>query len=192
MGYHLDLLAVALAAGLAGPLPAADVKLAVEPFDLAEVKLLDGPFKHAQELDQAYLRSLPPDRLLHDFRVNAGLPSKAQPLGGWEAPRCEVRGHFVGHYLSACALICRSTGDPVLRQRADAVVAGLAACQAKFPSGYLSAFPESFLDRVESGKPVWAPWYTLHKIYAGLLDMYVLAGNRQARETVTQSRFDRK
>ena len=57
------------------------------------------------------------------------------------------------------------------RQRADQVVAGLAECQEKIGTGYLSAFPEEFIDRVEAGKHVWAPWYTLHKIYAGLLDM---------------------
>src|SRR5262249_17388209 len=86
-----------------------------EPFPLTAVRLLDGPFKHAMELDRRYLRSLDPDRLLHNFRVNAGLPSSAQPLGGWEAPDCELRGHFVGHYLSACAEMVASTGDATLK-----------------------------------------------------------------------------
>jgi DUF1680 family protein len=182
MSFHLPTLFAALATAM--PLAAAEVRLDVEPFDLADVKLLDGPFRHAQELDRKYLLSLPTDRLLHAFRRNAGLPSAATPLGGWEEPKCDLRGHFVGHYLSACALMVRSTGDQALRAKADAVVAGMAECQARFPSGYLSAFPESLLDRVESGKPVWAPWYTLHKIYAGLLDMHVLTGNRQALKVV--------
>jgi len=175
---------LAILAALAAPLPATAAQIDVEPFDLADVQLLDGPFRRAQELDRRYLLSLPVDRLLHTFRRNAGLPSAAEPLGGWEAPRCDVRGHFVGHYLSACALMVRAIGDQPLRAHADAVVAGLAECQARFPSGYLSAFPESFLDRVETGQPVWAPWYTLHKIYAGLLDMHVLTGNRQALTVV--------
>ncbi len=79
--------------------------LRLQAFPLQEVRLLEGPFKHAMELDQAYLLSLPADRLLHNFRINAGLRSSAQPLGGWEEPKCELRGHFVGHYLSACALM---------------------------------------------------------------------------------------
>lgn len=158
--------------------PAAKFK--AEPFDLSRVRLLDGPFRHASEKDVAYLRSLPPDRLLHNFRVTAGLPSAAEPLGGWEEPDCEVRGHFVGHYLTACAMAYRATGDPVLKANADAVVAGMAECQARFPSGYLSAFPETFFDRLERLEPVWVPWYTLHKVYQGLLDMYVLTGNEQA------------
>jgi hypothetical protein len=158
------------------------IALQAQPFPLTEVRLLDGPFKHAQDLDAQYLLSLDVDRLLYSFRVNAGLPSTAKPYGGWEEPKSEVRGHFVGHYLSACALMYASTGDEQLKQKGEAVVAGLAACQAKFPSGYLSAFPEEFIDRVEKQQPVWAPYYTLHKIFAGLLDMYALCGDQQALE----------
>jgi len=153
-----------------------------EPFSLKQVRLLAGPFKHAMELDHKYLLALDPDRLLHNFRVNAKLPSSAQPLGGWEEPKCELRGHSVGHYLTACAMMYASTGDVKLKERADLMVAELAKCQAKFPSGYLSAFPEEFIDRVEAGRRVWAPWYTLHKIYAGLLDVHVLCDNAQALE----------
>src|SRR4051812_38194369 len=76
------------------------VKMNAVPFDLRQVRLLDGPFKLAQDVDKKYLLSLDPDRLLHVFRLNAGLPSAAEPLGGWEAPKIELRGHFVGHYLS--------------------------------------------------------------------------------------------
>jgi len=159
-------------------------KLAIDPatlpFPLEDVKLLDGPFLRAMEQNRQYLLSLPPDRLLHDFRLTAGLPSSAEPLGGWEEPKCELRGHFAGHYLSACALMYRAAGDDGLKANADQVVAGLAECQAKFPNGYLSAYPENFFDRLEKDGRVWAPWYTLHKIYAGLLDLYVLTGNEQA------------
>lgn len=158
------------------------ITLQAQPFPLSEVRLLDGPFKHAQDLDEQYLLSLDVDRLLHTFRVNAGLPSTARPYGGWEEPKSEVRGHFVGHYLSACALMYASTGDERLKQKGEALVAGLAACQAKFPTGYLSAFPEEFFDRVEKQQPVWAPYYTLHKIFAGLLDMYAQCSDQQALE----------
>ncbi len=156
----------------------------VQPFSLQQVRLLDGPFKHAMELDQKYLLSLDPDRLLHNFRVSAGLPSSAKPLGGWEEPKCELRGHSVGHYLSACAMMYAGTGDVKLKERADLIVAELAKCQGKIGSGYLSAFPEEFIDRVEAGKRVWAPWYTLHKIYAGLLDVHLLCDNREALEVL--------
>ena len=158
------------------------VSLAVHAFPLQDVRLLDGPFKRAMDLDKQFLLSLDVDRLLHNFRINAGLPSTAQPLGGWEEPKCELRGHFVGHYLSACALMYASTGDEGIKQKGDALVAGLAECQAKIGTGYLSAFPEEFFDRLESRTKVWAPYYTLHKIYAGLLDMYEYCGNRQALE----------
>ncbi len=161
---------------------AARVPIKAYPFDLRDVRLLDGPFRHAMELDRRYVLSLDPDRLLHDFRVNAGLPSSAEPLGGWEEPKCEVRGHFTGHYLSACALLFAATGDERLRENGRRVVAGLKECQEKLGSGYLSAYPEEFIDRVEALKPVWAPWYTLHKIFAGLLDMYLHSDDREALE----------
>lgn len=153
----------------------------VSPFPIAQVKLGEGPCKLAMEADQKYLRSLPPDRLLHTFRTNAGLPSSAQPLGGWEAPDCELRGHYAGgHYLSACALMYASTGDEELKSNATHVVAELGKCQAALKSGYLSAFPIDFFDRLRERQRVWAPFYTIHKIMAGLLDMYVYCGNEQA------------
>jgi DUF1680 family protein len=159
------------------------------PFDLEHVRLLDGPFKDAMERDRKYLDELDSDRLLHMFRVTAGLPSTAQPLGGWENPSCEIRGHTLGHYLSACALMVASTGDGKLKEKADAIVAELAKCQQAMPGqgyhpGYLFAFPESFFDRVDNLQPVWVPWYTCHKIMAGLLDMYIYCGNEQALEVL--------
>ena len=161
--------------------------LKVRPFSLTDVKLLDGPFKHAEELNEKYLLSLDPDRLLHAFRLTASLPSSAKPYGGWEAPKGELRGHSIGHYLSGCALAYQSSGNVQLKEQAARVVAGMAECQAKFPSGYLSAYPEEFIDRVVACKPVWAPWYTLHKIYAGLLDQYQLCGNKQALDVLEKA-----
>jgi len=187
------LLIMASAAGgaQAPRLPIADkVAFKAQPFDLQEVHLLDGPFKQAMTLDADYLLSLDPDRLLHNFRVNAGLPSTAQPLGGWEAPDVELRGHSVGHYLSALALMYAASNDARFKARADALVDELAKIQtaqaARFHAGYLSAFPEEFFDRVEARQRVWAPYYTIHKIMAGLLDVYQLCGNVKALDVVTK------
>ena len=90
------------------------------PFPLTAVRLLDGPFKDAMLRDQAYLLELDHDRLLHTFRLTAGLPTTAKPLGGWEAPDVELRGHTAGHYLSAVALMYAATGDARFKQRGDA------------------------------------------------------------------------
>jgi len=156
----------------------------LRPFDLARVRLRPGPFLDAARVNRRFLMDLGPDRLLHTFRLTAGLPSKAAPLGGWESPDNELRGHFTGHYLSACALLSASLGDGEVKARGDLMVAELAKCQQARGSGYLSAFPEEFFDRLRDGKQVWAPWYTLHKIMAGLLDMHTLAGNPQALDIV--------
>ena len=160
-------------------------------FNLADVRLLDGPFRNALIRDQKYLLELDPDRLLHNFRVTAGLPSSTEPLGGWEDPKGELRGHSVGHFLSACALMYASSGDARLKDKAGYIVTELAKAQQAMPSkgfhkGYLSAYPEEFFDRVDKGIRVWAPYYTLHKIMAGLLDMYLHCDNRQALDVVTK------
>ena len=165
--------------------PAMKSPRVAEPFPLTDVRLLDGPFRDAMLGDQKYLLSLDPDRLLHMFRLNVGLPSNARPYGGWESPTTELRGHTLGHYLSAVSLMYASTGDERFKQRADYIVGVLAQCQSNSPAagfheGYLSAFPESFIDRVEQGRQVWAPWYTLHKILAGLLEANRQCGNQQA------------
>jgi len=163
------------------------VPMTVQGFDLKDVRLGEGPCGLAQEANRQYLHALDSDRLLYAFRQNAGLPAPGQPLGGWEAPSCEVRGHFTGHYLSACALMVASTGDEALRAKADAMVAELAKCQEALGNGYLSAYPAEFLDRLERmDRVTWAPLYVTHKVMAGLLDMAQLTGNRQALEVLTR------
>lgn len=158
----------------------------VRPFPMKQVRLGQGPCTAAMEADRKYLHSLPPDRLLHTFRINAKIASSAQPLGGWEAPDCELRGHYAGgHYLSAVALMYASTGDDGLKKNGDTVVAELANCQKGLnDGGYLSAFPVEFFDRLRNRERVWAPFYTIHKIMAGLLDMYLYTGNEQALEVL--------
>jgi DUF1680 family protein len=153
----------------------------VQPFDLARVELLPGPLFDATQLNRRFLLAQDPDRLLHTFRLTAGLPSTALPLGGWEAPVNELRGHYTGHYLSACGLMA-AQGDAELKARGERLVTELARCQQE--NGYLSAFPEEFFDRLRADRPVWAPFYTLHKIMAGLLDMHVHGGSAQALELV--------
>lgn len=78
---------------------AVDIK--ARPFDVNHVRLRPGPFFDAAEVNRRYLTSLNPDSLLHMFRVTAGLPSSAKPLGGWEQPENELRGHFTGLFLSS-------------------------------------------------------------------------------------------
>jgi DUF1680 family protein len=146
-----------------------------EPFDLSDARLLDGPFRHAQEMDRRYLLSLDPDRLLACFRLTAGLPPRAQPYGGWEAPDGCNRGHFEGHYLSACAKMYAATGDGRLKRRALYMVAEMAECQRKLGGGYVSAFPTDWTG-------LCVPWYVLHKLLAGLLDVYRYCGDAQALE----------
>lgn len=158
----------------------AKVQWKAQPFPMPDVRLLPSFWKDTMELNRSYLYSLPNERLAHNFRVTAGIASDADPLGGWEAPDCELRGHYVGHYLSSCALMHASTGDKFIAAKGNELVTMLAECQAK--DGYLGAYPATFYDRLRKHERVWAPFYTYHKIMAGLVDMYEHTGNQQALE----------
>nr|KYP71149.1 hypothetical protein KK1_010393 [Cajanus cajan] len=140
----------------------------------------------AQQTNLEYLLMLDVDSLIWSFRKTAGLATPGTPYGGWEDPiKSEVRGHFVGHYLSASALMWASTQNDSLKQKMSYLVAGLSSCQEKIGTGYLSAFPSKLFDRFEAIRKVWAPYYTIHKILAGLLDQHTFAGNPQALKMAT-------
>jgi DUF1680 family protein len=166
------------------------VSLKAEPFPMSQVRLLPGSiFTKARDWNRSYMERLAADRLLYTFRANAGLPvGAAKPLGGWEQPEngqrsSELRGHFGGHFLSASALAA-ANGDKDAAAKGDYLVAELAKCQQKLGGQYLSAFPATWFDRLEKGVRVWAPFYTIHKIMAGMFDMHRLGGNRQALQVL--------
>lgn len=160
---------------------------AARSFEPGAVRLLPGRALDAQRLNAKYLLSLDPERLLRNFRLQAGLPATAEPLGGWESPECGLRGHFVGHYLSACARGYAATRDVALRERCESIVSGLRECQRATGTGYLSAFPETELDVIETRfEGAWAPYYTLHKILAGLIDAHRLADIADALRAATE------
>ena len=128
----------------------ADLSEAGIYFPLANVRLGPGPFLEAQKLDAAYLMQLEPDRMLANFRINAGLGAKAPVYGGWESvePWIEIRchGHTLGHYLTAASCMFESTGDARFAEHVDYIVAELAECQAK-TGGWLTAFPDGVTPR---------------------------------------------
>ncbi|HET9475328.1 MAG TPA: beta-L-arabinofuranosidase domain-containing protein [Steroidobacteraceae bacterium] len=158
----------------------------VEYFRLANVRLGPGPFLEAQKLDADYLLRLEPDRLLHNFRKNAGLEPPAPVYGGWESvePWIDIRchGHTLGHYLTAAACMYESTDDSRFAERVDYIVAQLAECQQK-TGGWLTAFPDGIAPLTDSlaGRPfAGVPWYTTHKVLAGLRDAYLHRGSDAA------------
>jgi DUF1680 family protein len=158
-----------------------NIVLKAIPFSTSDMHLSPSWIRQKEDLNTKYLHQLDPERLLHNFRVNAGIPSSAAPLEGWESPGCGLRGHFTGHYLSACATLIKSNGDSLLSKRISYMIEELQKCQEKLGGQYLSAFPESDFDTLEKQcGGVWAPYYTFHKIMQGLLDVYTLTGNEKA------------
>ena len=171
--------------GLVGVLPAAALELAPS----RDVQLLDGPFLQAQTTNQQYLMALDTEKLLAPFRREAGLPFK-ETYGNWESTGLD--GHMGGHYVSALALLYAATRDEAVLQRLNYVIGELKKCQDKLGSGYIGGIPDSQKMWAEiargdiradnfSTNERWVPWYNLHKIYAGLRDAYLYAGNQDAR-----------
>jgi DUF1680 family protein len=172
------------------------VELSVLPFGLDRVELMDDLFTANRDRGQEFLLTLDDDRMLYNFREAAGLDKKgAQPMSGWDAPECNLRGHTTGHYLSALAIAYSSSGDQRFKRKLDYMISGLGKCQVameasgKFQYGFLSGYSEEQFDKLEEYTVypvIWAPYYTLHKILAGLLDCYEMGKNRQALEICTK------
>lgn len=141
-----------------------------------------GPFRAAQDRNFAYLLTVDDDQMLYNFRFSAGLDTRGAPeMKGWDAPDCQLRGHTTGHYLSALSLCYEATGSPEIARKATYMIASLRECQEKFSvtegfhKGFLSGYSERQFDQLERGvryPEIWAPYYTLHKILAGLLDCH--------------------
>ena len=157
-------------------------------FDLSEVSLLESTFKTAMRADEAYLKIIEPDRLLSGFRKNAGLAPKAELYGGWESDG--LAGHTLGHYLSAISMQYASSKDPVFLQKANYIVDQLEECQQARKTGYIGAIPKEDAiwaavakGNIKSGgfdlNGGWSPWYTVHKIMAGLLDVYLIQATKK-------------
>jgi len=166
---------------------------AARPLPLSAVRLTGGPLKRAQDLDAEYLLKLEPDRMLAFYRRRAGLEPKAEPYGGWDGDGRNLTGHIAGHYLSGASMMYAATGDARFKERVDYIVRELKEVQDKHGDGYLSALANGKEQFIEVSKGnirsasfdlngLWAPWYVLHKTFAGLRDANRYTGNRAALE----------
>jgi len=164
-------------------------------FDHAAVSFGAGIFHERFKVNRSYVASLKHENLLQNFLLEAGLAafqlrnsSHGLPDAGderhwgWESASCQVRGHFLGHWLSSAARIWAATGDVELKPRADAIVADLARCQQRNGGEWCGSFPEKYMTWLAAGTPTWAPQYVLHKTLMGLYHMYAYGSNRQALE----------
>lgn len=175
-------------------IPAGNVRLLPH---LGRIDYLEVPNPFAQRLGlvRAYLMSLDPACLLRAFSFEAGVFAPGEPApstawhGGWESLESQLRGHFLGHWLSAAARICATAadGDPELRARAEAVVARLSLLQKENGGEWVFSIPEKYLHRIAGGRPVWAPHYTVHKTLMGLLDAHRWLGSETALDTVVRA-----
>jgi DUF1680 family protein len=172
---------------------ASDFSPQLQPLPIGQVRLLPGPFLDRAKLNRDYVASLKDDNLLQNFYLEAGLwnpivrmtSKSARDRGedmhwGWESPTCQLRGHFLGHWLSAAAYIAACNPDAEIGGKLARVVSELARVQKENGGRWAASIPEKYLDWVAQKKPVWAPHYTIHKTFMGLLDAWTVAGNKQA------------
>lgn len=159
-------------------------KLYSNTFPLSQVKLLDGPFKHACDLNVEVLLQYDVDRLLAPFLKEAGLPPKGEVFPNW----ADLNGHVGGHYLSALAIHYAATGNEACKQRMDYMVSELKRCQQRHGNGYVGGIPNGMKawKEIQKGNVAivwkyWVPWYNVHKTYAGLRDAWAYGGNEEAR-----------
>ena len=166
-------------------------KLYPNEFPLGDVSLLDGPFKHARDLNLQVLLKYDVNRLLAPYRKEAGLPEKAKSYPNWDG----LDGHVGGHYLSAMAMYYAAVGNVECKKRMDYMISELKACQeanAKnnpgWGVGYVGGVPKSadLWSKIKAGDAAaiwaaWAPWYNIHKMYAGLRDAWLYASSDEAK-----------
>lgn len=164
-------------------------------FPLSSVRLLDGPFRLAQNADATYMLQLSADRLLAPYLREAGLTTKAASYGNWE--NTGLDGHIGGHYVSALSLMYAATGRTDIKERLDYMIDELERCQKASGDGYLGGVPggKAMWKEIAAGKinagsfslnDKWVPLYNIHKIFAGLYDAYTIAGNQKAKGMLIQ------
>ena len=170
----------------------AQEKLYPNEFPLNDVTLLDGPFKHARDLNIETLLEYDVDRLLAPYRKEAGLPEKASLFPNWEG----LDGHVGGHYLTAMAMNYAAVNNSECKKRMEYMISELKACQDAseinnpgWGKGYIGGVPNSKViwSTLQKGdfkayRAAWVPWYNVHKLYAGLRDAWAYTGNEDARE----------
>ncbi|MXN89876.1 glycosyl hydrolase [Flavobacterium sp. Sd200] len=158
----------------------------LESFPISSVRLLDSPFKKAQQTDMQYILDLDMDKLLAPYRTEAGLQPKKESYGNWE--NSGLNGHIGGHYVSALADMYAATGDKEILRRLNYMIDEWELCQNAAGDGYIGGVPKGriFWKNISEGKVEamdgqWVPFYNIHKVYAGLVDAYIVAGNQKAK-----------
>ena len=165
------------------------------PAEKGSVKILPGVFRERMDVNRQYLLELDTNCLLQNFYLEAGIilpglqvvdnPETANLHWGWEAPTCQLRGHFLGHWISAAAKLIAADGEPELRVKLDNIVSELARCQELNGGEWVGSIPEKYFTRLIKNQYIWSPQYVMHKTIVGLSDAYIYAGNTQALDILS-------
>lgn len=148
------------------------------------VRLQDGELLRREDANRQYLMKLENRYLLRNYLLEAGRYSgrgmDPNAMGGWEDPSCQLRGHFLGHWLSAAALRYQEAEDGELKAKTEAILEELDRCQKDNGGEWVCPIPEKYLYWIGRGKNIWAPQYNVHKLFMGLVDVYRYMGMEKA------------
>lgn len=149
-----------------------------------DVRLREGELLRREESNRQYLMKLENRYLLRNFLLEAGRTSgrgmDPNAMGGWEDPSCQLRGHFLGHWLSAAAMRYQEQEDRELKAKTETILDELERCQQDNGGEWVCPIPEKYLEWIGKGKNIWAPQYNVHKLFMGLIDVYRLMGAEKA------------
>lgn len=167
----------------------------LKPAEKGSVKILPGVFRERMDVNRRYLLELDSNCLLQNFYLEAGIilpglqvvddPETANLHWGWEAPTCQLRGHFLGHWMSAAAKLIAADGEPELRVKLEHIVSELARCQELNGGEWVGSIPEKYFTRLIKNQYIWSPQYVMHKTIVGLSDAYIYTGNGQALDILS-------
>jgi len=164
-------------------------------YSFNKVNVTDSLFRRRMDVNKAYLKELDDTCLLQNYYFEAGIiipglmmfqnPEDVKLHWGWEAPSCQLRGHFLGHYLSAASMIVANDGDEILAAKLRHIISELKRCQELNGGRWAGPIPEKYFEVLTTDRYIWSPQYTIHKLLMGLVDTYKYTGNEQALEILS-------
>ena len=164
----------------------------LKQINFENIHLLPSLFNERSEINKTYLLDLKKQGLLQSFYLEAGIvmpglqvlddPATAELHWGWEAPTCQLRGHFLGHWMSAASMLVATNKDRELKAKLDTVIDELDRCRVLNGGKWIGSIPEKYFGKLERNEYVWSPQYVMHKTLLGLYHSFLYAKNKKALE----------
>lgn len=162
----------------------------LKQINIENAHLLPGLFKERADLNRSYLMELKTENLLQNFYLEACIRTDrdiSEMHLGWESPTCQLRGHFLGHWLSAASMLIAQNNDRELEAKLDIIIDELERCQKLNGGKWIGSVPEKYFEKLEKNEYIWSPQYTMHKTLLGLYHSALYAKNEKALDILNNA-----